>query len=114
ATTRTYSSNNPVKTSPGKPNAVSTLTVSDAYPILDLSVTLTVSNTKNKPLTIVLRGPDGTEVTLVASTNLNGTVTYHTSGFDARKLKGTWTLEVDGLAGGTLNSWSLSVLEPTA
>jgi hypothetical protein len=109
--TRTYANTSAVKTSKGKPNAVSTLTVSDANTIFDLSVTLTVSNTHSAPLTVTLKGPDGTTVTLVASTNINGTLTYHTSGFNYKSVKGTWTLEVDGLAGGILNSWSMSVLE---
>jgi hypothetical protein len=112
-TTRTYANKTVVKTTAGKPNAVSTLAISDNYPIFDLNITLNVSNTKNKPLTVILRAPDGTAVTLVASTNFNGTVTYHTTGFNYLSVKGTWTLEVDGLAGGTLNSWSMSALEPT-
>ena len=40
------------------------------------------------------------------------TVTYSTTAFNNKSVKGTWTLEVDGLAGGTLNSWSMSVREP--
>ncbi len=51
-------------------------------------------------------------MTLAVSVNVNGTVTYSTTAFNYKSVKGTWTLEVDGLAGGTLNSWSLAVLEP--
>jgi hypothetical protein len=112
-TTRTYNSKGSVKTSKGKPNAVSTVTVSDAKAIYDLHLTLNVSNTASQPLTVTLKGPDGTSVTLVAGAVLNGTVTYQTPAFNARTLQGTWTLEVDGLSGGTLNSWSLSILEST-
>jgi subtilisin-like proprotein convertase family protein len=112
-TTRTYANNTAVKTSKGKPNAISTLVISDVKTIYDLQITLSVSNTQSQPLTVTLLGPDGTQVTLIASTNINGTVTYHAPSFAGKKLTGKWTLEVDGLAGGTLNSWSLSVLEPT-
>jgi hypothetical protein len=110
-TTRTYSNNVPVRTSHGKPNAISTLAISDPYTIFDLHLTLNVSNTNHKPLTVVLHGPDGTAVTLIGSTNFNGTVTFETPAFDFKKVTGTWTLEVDGLAGGTLNSWSLGIDE---
>jgi subtilisin-like proprotein convertase family protein len=112
-TTRTYSNQSAVKTTRNKPNAVSTLTVSDVKTIYDLHLTLNVSNTLNQSLTVTLRGPDGTSVTLVANTTSNGTVTYETPAFNSKMLKGTWTLEVDGLSGGTLNSWSLSILEST-
>jgi hypothetical protein len=52
-----------------------------------------VSNTQNQPLTVTLRGPDGASLTLVANTNINGTVTYETPAFNGKVLKGTWTLE---------------------
>jgi hypothetical protein len=110
-TTRTYANKTAVKTNKGHPNAISTLVISDAKPIYDLHITLNVSNTQSQPLTVTLKGPDGTSVTLVASTNINGTVTYETTAFNGKVLKGTWTLEVDGLSGGTLNSWSLGILE---
>jgi hypothetical protein len=108
--TRHYANNTAVSTNKGKPNAVSTLNVTDAYSIFDLRLTLNVSNTKNTPLTVKLKGPDGTSVTLVANTAINGTVTFETPAFNYKGVKGTWTLEVDGLAGGTLNSWSLDML----
>jgi subtilisin-like proprotein convertase family protein len=112
-TTRTYTNKTPVKTNRGHPDAISTLVISDAKPIYDLHITLSVSNTQSQPLTVTLKGPDGTSVTLVATTNINGTVTYETTAFNGKALKGTWTLEVDNLSGGTLNSWSLSILEAT-
>src|SRR5262249_1329426 len=109
-TTRTYSSSKVVRTSKGNPNATSSVTIADAYPIFGLSVTLEVSNTQSKPLTVILRAPDGTAVTLVASATINGKVTYSATAFNYKSVQGKWTLEVDGLAGGTLNSWSMSVL----
>jgi hypothetical protein len=112
-TTRTYSNKTAVKTSKGKPNAISTISISDAKPIYDLHITLSVSNTQSQPLTVTLKGPDGTSVTLVAGAVVNGAVTYETTAFNGKVLKGTWTLEVDGLSGGTLDSWSLSILEST-
>ncbi len=112
-TTRTYTNKTAVKTSKGKPNAISTLVISDAKAIYDLHITLNVSNTQSLPLTVTLKGPDGTSVTLVAGAVINGTVTYETTAFNGKLLKGTWTLEVDGLSGGSLNSWSLSILEST-
>jgi hypothetical protein len=110
STTRHYSNTSAIKTSKGKPNATSTLTVSDTYTVFNVSLTLSVSNTQNRPLTVKLTGPDGTAVTLVASRTINGTVTYSTPAFNYKGAKGTWTLEVDGLAGGTLNSWALDIL----
>jgi hypothetical protein len=112
-TTRTYTNRTAVKTSRGHPDAISTLVISDAKPIYDLHITLSVSNTQSQRLTVTLKGPDGTSVTLVADTNINGTLTYDTTAFNGKVLKGTWTLEVDGLSGGTLNSWSLGILEGT-
>jgi hypothetical protein len=112
-TTRTYANKTAVKTTKGKPDAISTLVVSDAKAIYDLHITLSVSNTQSRPLTVTLKGPDGTSVTLVADTSINGTVTYETTAFDGKQLKGTWTLEVDNLSGGTLTSWSLGILEST-
>jgi hypothetical protein len=105
---RTYSNPTAVKTNTARPNAVSSLTVPDSYTVLALTLTLNVSNTKNRPLTVTLKGPDGTTVSF--STNANGTVTFETPVFDYKKVTGKWTVEVDGLAGGTLNSWSLDVL----
>jgi hypothetical protein len=72
-----------------------------------------VSNTQSQPLTVSLMGADGTSVTLVWYSNINGTLTYETTAFNGKALKGTWTLEVDGLSGGTLTSWSLGILEST-
>jgi subtilisin-like proprotein convertase family protein len=112
-TTRPYTNKTAVKTNRGHPDAISTLVISDAKPIYDLHITLSVSNTQSQPLTVTLKGPDGTSVTLVATTNINGTVTYETAAFNGKALKGTWTLEVDNLSGGALNSWSLSILEST-
>jgi subtilisin-like proprotein convertase family protein len=112
-TTRTYTNKTAVKTSKGRPDAISTLVISDAKPIYDLHITLSVSNTQSQPLTVTLKGPDGTSVTLVATTSINGTVTYETTAFNGKALKGTWTLEVDNLSGGTLTSWSLGILEST-
>jgi hypothetical protein len=111
SSTHHYANSTAVKTTGGKPNAVSTVNASDAYTIFDLHLTLNVSNTKNKPLSVTLKGPDGTTVTLASSSTISGIVTFETSAFNYKKAKGTWTLEVDGLAGGTLNSWSLDVLE---
>jgi len=106
-----YTSGNvPITTSRNNPNALSTLAIADFYPILDLYVTLNVSNNSLKSLTVKLYAPDGTVVTLAASVKSNGTLTYHVPAFIGKNVNSTWTLEVDGLAGGTLNSWSLSVL----
>jgi hypothetical protein len=110
-TIRSYSNTTAVGTSARKPNAVSAMTIADPNTIFDLKLTLTVSNGKNQPLTVTLKGPDGTVVTLASSTVLNGTVTFETPAFDYKAVKGTWTLEVDGLAGGSLNSWSLGIDE---
>lgn len=112
-TSRTYSNTTAQKTNRGKPNAISTIKVNDAALVYDLAVTLNVSNTQSYALTIYLTAPDGTKVTLAASSVVNGTVTYRTSLFDFKSVKGTWTLEVDGLSGGTLNSWSLALVEGT-
>jgi hypothetical protein len=106
--TRHYANNTPVKTNGGNPNAVSTVNVSDAYTVFDLTLTVNVSNPKNKPLSIKLTGPDGTVVTF--STSASGTLTFETPAFNYKKVTGKWTLEVDGLAGGTLNSWALDIL----
>jgi hypothetical protein len=106
--TRTYSDTTAVSTSKGKPNAVSSLTVSDSYTVLGTTLTLNVSNTKNSNLSIFLTGPNGTKISL-GSTNQNGTLTYQVPDFDYTSVKGTWKLEVDGLAGGTLKSWSLNI-----
>ena len=51
----------------------------------------------------------GTVITLASNITSNGTLTYHVPAFIGKSVSGTWTLEVDGLGGGTLNSWSLSV-----
>jgi subtilisin-like proprotein convertase family protein len=110
-TTRTYTNKTAVTTKLRKPNAVSTLTVPDVKTIYDLHLTLNVSNTLSQDLTVTLKGPDGTSVTLAAGADINGTVTYETPAVNSKMLKGTWTLEVDDLSGGTLNSWSLSILE---
>jgi subtilisin-like proprotein convertase family protein len=55
----------------------------------------------------------GTSGTLVADTSIHRKVSFETTAFNGKQLKGTWTLEVDGLAGGTLTSWSLGILEST-
>jgi subtilisin-like proprotein convertase family protein len=106
--TRHYANNTAVKTSAGKPNAVSMLNVSDAYTIFDLKLTVNVSNPKNKSLSVKLTGPDGTVVSF--GTSANGTVTFETPAFNYKRVTGKWTLEVDGLAGGTLNNWSMDIL----
>ena len=62
------------------------------------------------PLTIYLYAPDGTTVTLATSVTSTGTLTYHIPALIGKNVNGRWTLEVDGLSGGTLNSWSMSVL----
>ena len=108
--TTVYSNNESVTTTRRQPNAVSSMSISDNYPIQDLSITLKVTNNALQPLTIILYAPDGTPVTLLSSTAANGTLTYHVPAFIGKNVSGTWTLEVDGLAGGTLNNWSLSVL----
>jgi hypothetical protein len=106
--TRTYSDTTAVKTTPGKPNAISSLSIPDSYTVLGITLTLKVSNPKNKDLAIYLTDPNGTKVFL-GSTTQNGTLTYQVPNFDYTSVTGTWTLEVDGLSGGTLNSWSLSI-----
>jgi subtilisin-like proprotein convertase family protein len=110
ATTTTYTTTNPVSPTPSAPNALSSLAIRDTSFIQDPTVTLTVTNPSLLPLTIVLHAPDGTSITLAASTNSNGTLSFHVPAFDGKNVNGTWTLEVDGLSGGTLNSWSMSVL----
>jgi hypothetical protein len=50
-------------------------------------------------------------VVTLSGTAVNGTLTVETPAFNYKSAKGTWALEVDGLAGVTLNSWSMSVLE---
>jgi subtilisin-like proprotein convertase family protein len=37
-------------------------------------------------------------------------VTIELPAFNYKRVTGKWTLEVDGLAGGTLTSWSLDIL----
>src|SRR5262249_8482147 len=97
-----------VKTSNGHPNALSSLTVPDAYTVLGTTLTLNVSNRYNKYMNITLIGPDGTKF-FVRSTNQNGTFSFQVPNFDYTAVKGTWTLEVDNLDGGRLNSWSLRI-----
>ncbi len=46
---------------------------------------------------------------MAANITSTGTLTYHVPALIGKNVTGIWTLEVDGLAGGTLNSWSLSV-----
>jgi hypothetical protein len=106
--TRTYSNTTPVRTSHGKPNAVSSLTVPDSYTVLGMTLGLTVSNSSHQNLTIFLTGPDGTKVSL-GSTTQTGALSFLVPYFDYKAVKGTWKLEVDGLAGGTLSSWSLGI-----
>jgi hypothetical protein len=106
--TRTYSNTTAVSTTKGKPNAVSTLTVPDSYTVLGMTLTMNVSNAKDNPLSIFLTGPNGTKISL-GSTNQNGTITFQVPDFDYTLVTGPWKLEVDGLAGGTLKSWSLSI-----
>jgi hypothetical protein len=104
-----YSNTTTVSTSMSNPNAVSTLTINDFYPIRSLSLTLRVTNNSLKPLTINLIAPDGTSTTLASGAAVNGTLTYSTSAFNGKIVKGGWRLEVLGLAGGKLNNWSLSI-----
>jgi len=44
-----------------------------------------------------------------ASLAQNGTLTYQVPDFDYTSVTGPWKLEVDGLAGATLKSWSLNI-----
>lgn len=106
--TRTYTNTSAVKTSKGKPNAVSSLTVSDSYTVLGMTVALNVINNNHNSLSIYLTGPNGTKVSL-GSTTQTGALSFQVPYFDYTAVKGTWTLEVDGLAGGSLSSWSMNI-----
>ncbi len=106
--TRTYTNTSAVKTSKRQPNAVSSLTVSDSYTVLGMTLALNVSNQNHNNLTIYLTGPNGTKISL-GSTTQSGALSFQVPYFDYTAVKGTWTLEVDGLAGGTLNSWSMNI-----
>jgi hypothetical protein len=106
--TRTYSNTTAVSTNKHKPNAISSLTVSDSYTVLGITLALNVSNQNHNNLTVFLTGPNGTKVDL-GSTTQTGSISFQVPYFDNTAVKGTWTLEVDGLAGGTLNSWSMSI-----
>jgi hypothetical protein len=105
---RTYSNTTAVSTNKHKPNAISSLTVPDSYTVLGITLALTVSNPNNNALSIYLTGPNGTKIS-VGSSNQNGTLTFQVPNFDYTSVTGPWTLEVDGLAGGTLKSWSLNI-----
>jgi hypothetical protein len=106
--TRTYSNSTPVSTNKHNPNAISSLTVSDSYTVLGMTLALTVSNPNHNNLTIFLTGPNGTKVDL-GSTTQTGAISFQVPYFDNTAVKGTWKLEVDGLAGGTLSSWSMNI-----
>jgi hypothetical protein len=106
--TRTYSNTTAVSTNKHKPNAISSLTVSDSYTVLGISLALNVSNPNHNNLTVFLTGPNGTKVDL-GSTTQTGTISFQVPYFDNTAVKGTWTLEVDGLSGGTLSSWSMNI-----
>jgi hypothetical protein len=106
--TRTYSNTTAVSTNKHKPNAISSLTVSDSYTVLGMTLALNVSNQNHNNLTVFLTGPNGTKVDL-GSTTQTGSISFQVPYFDNTAVKGTWTLEVDGLAGGTLSSWSMSI-----
>jgi hypothetical protein len=110
-TTRNYSNSTSISTSKGKPNAVSSLSVSanPDYTVLGITLSLTVNDPSNNTLTIFLTGPNGTKID-VGSTNKSGTLTFLVTGLDYTAVNGKWTLEVDGLGqGGVLKSWSLGI-----
>jgi subtilisin-like proprotein convertase family protein len=141
-TSRTYG-NTTAKNLPSQGTTTSTITVGDAYNILDLNLKLNVSHKSDDQLDIFLIGPDGTRVELTTDNGGSGdnytTTTFDDeagtaitagaapfngsyrpegplSAFDGKRLNGTWTLEItDDTAGtaGKLNSWSLIVTGPS-
>ena len=136
-----YSSVNVPRAIPDLSSITSTITVPDAFSILDVDVQLNISHTNDADLDVYLIGPDGTRVLLFADVggtgdNFNGTIlddevsTLISTGtapfagrfrpqsplsaFDGKTAAGVWTLEItDDLRKdkGTLNSWSIQVAQ---
>ena len=92
-----------------RPNAVLSMSISDNYPIQDLSITLKVTNNASTAHYHPLCPRRHARHAVV---ELRGQRHPHLprARLIGKNVSGTWTLEVDGLAGGTLNNWSLSVL----
>ncbi|MFM7148306.1 MAG: S8 family serine peptidase, partial [Gemmataceae bacterium] len=118
---------------------VSTITITQAVQIQDINVQVNITHTYDSDLHLYLRGPDGTEVSLVryrgtSGDNFNNTILDDEAGtsvsrgkapfsgsyrpeallsaYDGKVTTGTWTLFVydrSSLDTGTLNSWSLTV-----
>ncbi len=126
----------------GKTN--STLTIDDAFEILDLNVQLDIWHTWDADLDVFLISPSGTRVELFtdvggdfdnftgttiddqASTSITLAAAPFTgvfqpegllSAFNTQNTSGTWTLEIqddENFEIGTLNSWSIVVTHPTS
>jgi VCBS repeat-containing protein len=84
-----------------------TITVSDAFPVSELELKLSVSHPATSELNFVLVSPTGTRI----SFSLAGGIT---AAFGGEPVQGTWTLEVTDTKrrnSGTLDSWSLAIRE---
>jgi subtilisin-like proprotein convertase family protein len=116
----------------------SQITISDAFAIKDINVTLNITHSRESDLQVFLHGPDGTVVELFSNVGGSGkgffdtvlddeasvSITDGTSpftgvykpeqsleAFDGKNVTGTWTLEIRDTVKketGKLNSWSLS------
>jgi hypothetical protein len=110
--TKTYDSTNvpisiPVGPAHGTKTVTSTLAVADSYPMLNLQVSITASGAPTA--SYKLTAPDGTGYPVTPNTTTaisNGQLFQH-------NVHGTWTLSITngyGDPGGTLSSWSISVV----
>lgn len=128
------------KAIPDVSTATSTLAVSGTTgTVADINVTLNITHTYDSDLVVTLISPTGTQVVLMnqeggSGDNFTGTIlddqaatpistgsapfsgTYRPdnplAGFNGETANGTWTLQVDDVAGGdtgTINSWSLLI-----
>ena len=118
---------------------ISTLEFPDALTIADIDVTLDISHTYDEDLTVTLKSPSNTTITLFSGVGSDGQNFTNTtldddgttniangfapfigtfspatplSSFNSENSKGTWTLSIldnATLDEGTLNSWSVSI-----
>ncbi len=90
-------------TIPDRKSVNSTIAVDDVFTVASLNVTIVITHARPTDLTVTLRSPAGTTVSLP----LDG---GNTDAFNGQPASGDWTLTVkDGRKGivGTLDSWSL-------
>jgi len=97
------------KTSKSGTTVNATLAVSDASPILSLSVSTNVTGATSATFTLI--SPDGISIGITPNATVPVTIPYF-----GHNVHGTWTLQIHqpaNAASGTLNSWSVTVVGET-